>query len=158
MSPEAPAKVRRIASDDPALHPSWPLLEFLLSIGADEFAVRFIYCGAEGKAACERLAATLASASLGERTRECTVTYASQSNPRPVKVWRFDRRSLEALREIMPGVLSADDTSHAWAEDLCVYRRGELLFGTVTHEQFAFLQVFDAEWSAWKAAAERRAT
>jgi len=145
MSPEVPVKDRTLASDGSALHPGWPLLEFLLSIGADEFAVRFIYCGDESKAACERLVATLASASLGQRTRECTVTSGGESNPRPVEVWRFDQRSLEALRNVMPGILSSGDASQAWAEDLCVYRHGELLFGTVTHEQFAFLRVSDAE-------------
>jgi hypothetical protein len=155
MSPEWPVKSRILASDDPVLHPGWPLLEFLLSIGADEFAVRFMYWGDEGKPACDRLAETLASASLGERTRECTTTYVHESNPRPVEVWRLDRRSLAALQKVMPGILSSGDTSQAWAEDLCVYRRGELVLGTGTHEQFAFLRVSDNDWNAWDAKAAR---
>src|SRR6185503_1021032 len=102
MSPEAPGKDRPLASDDPALHPGWELLDFLASIGADEFAVRFMYAGDDGKSACDRLARRLAFASLGVRTRECTVTYAKESNPRPVEVWRLDAPAREALRGIMP--------------------------------------------------------
>src|SRR3954452_9396664 len=117
MSPEARAKDRPLASDDPALHPGWGLLEFLASIGADEFAVRFMYAGDDGKGACDRLARKLAFASLGERMRECTVTYAEESNPRPVQVWRLDAPSREALREIMPdGVLGSSASKQAWAE------------------------------------------
>jgi hypothetical protein len=161
MPPEAPANKRPIAPDDPALHPGWQILEFLASIGADEFAVRFMYSGDEGKEACDRLVRRLEFASLGNRTRQCTVTYAKECNPRPVKVWRLDPTSLEALREIMPdGVLGSGEWKEAWAEDLCVYRRGELLFGTVSYEQYAFFQLPDAEWRLWEAhaAAARRAT
>jgi hypothetical protein len=149
MSTEAPSKDRTFTSDDPAVHPGWALVEFLLSIGADEFSLSLIHCGDEGKSVCDRLAGTLAFASLGERTRECTVTYGGQGNPRPIEVWRLDQRSLEALRQVMPGILSSGDRSLAWAEDLCVYRRGALILGTVTHEQFAFLRISDDEWNAW---------
>lgn len=161
MSSKAPDNNRPIDSGDRALHPGWDLLEFLASIGADEFTVRFMYAGEEGKAACARLVQKLAFASLGKRTRECTVTYANQSNPRPVDVWRFDAAGREALREVMPGgVLGSTAWKDAWAEDLCVYRRGGLLFGTVTHERYAFLRLTDAEWEQWEAnaAAARRAT
>jgi hypothetical protein len=161
MSPEAPAKDRPLSSDDPVLHPGWELLDFLASVGADEFAVRFMHAGDDGKDPCDRLVGKLAFASLGERTRECTVTHAKESNPRPVEVWRFDARGREALREIMPeGVLGSSAWKDAWAEDLCVYRRGELLFGTVTHERYAFLRLADSEWRQWEAqsAASRRAT
>ncbi|HEY2589062.1 MAG TPA: hypothetical protein VGI81_25185 [Tepidisphaeraceae bacterium] len=161
MSPEAPAKDHPLASDDPALHPGWELLQFLASVGADEFAVRFMYAGEAGKGACDRLKQRLTFASLGTRTRECTVAYAKESNRRPVEVWRFDPPGREALRDVMPdGVLGSTAWTDAWTEDLCVYRRGELLFGTVTHEQYAFVRLTDAEWSKWEAqaAAARRAT
>src|SRR5689334_2894338 len=106
MSAGPPAKDHPLAADDRALHPGWGLIEFQASIGADEFAVRFVRAGEDGKGACERLVHKLAFASLGERTRECTVTYAKEDNPRPVEVWRLDAPSREALREIMPdGVL-----------------------------------------------------
>jgi hypothetical protein len=161
MSPEAPTRDRPLASDDPALHPGWPLLEYLLSVGADEFAVRFMYARDDGKDARDQLMGKLAFASLGDRTRECTVAYDKESNPRPVGVWRFDPKSLDALRDVMPaGILRSGDMGSAWAEDLCVYRGGELLFGTVTHEQYAFLRLSDAEWRRWEThlAASRRAT
>jgi hypothetical protein len=161
MPPEAPAKDRPLASDDLALHPGWDLLEFLGSIGADQFAVRFMYAGDDGKGACDRLVRKLGSTPRGERARECTATYANESNPRPVEVWPLDAPGREALREIMPdGVLGPSTWKDAWAEDLCVYRRGELLFGTVTHERCAFLRLTDAEWRQWEAqsAAARRAT
>src|SRR5438477_9632524 len=71
--PEAAPKDRCLSSDDPALRPGWRLVEFLLAAGADEFAVRFLYAG-DAKEKCDRLAAKLAFAALGERTRECTVS------------------------------------------------------------------------------------
>jgi hypothetical protein len=152
MSPETPAKDRPLASDDPTLHPGWELLDFLASIGADEFAVRLMYAGDDGKASCDRLVQKLAFASLGARTRECTVTYAKESNPRLVEVWRLDAPGREALREIMPdGVLGSSAWKDAWSEDLCVYRHGELVFGTVTHERYAFVRLTDAEWNQWEA-------
>jgi len=157
MSPEAPAEDRPLPTDDPALSPGWSLLAFLLSIGADEFSLRFMYAGDEGKAPCEDLLGRLSFALLGDRTRECTVSYDKESNPRPVRVWRFDRHSLTALRDVLPdGVLdSGSFTRLAWAEDLCVYRAGELLFGAVTHERYAFLRLPEAEWKQWNATAER---
>src|SRR6188472_2740304 len=107
MSTEPSTKDVQIPSDDPSLHPGWALLEYLLSIGADEFAVSITrYGNKDGKDAGDRLQAQLAFAELGHRVRECTVTYGNNSNPRPVTVWRFDQLSLSALRDIMPlGIL-----------------------------------------------------
>lgn len=157
MPPEAPPKDRPFPPDDAALRPGWALLEFLLSIGADEFSLPFMYAGDGGKAACDDLREKLIFSLLGDRTRECTVTYAAERNPRPVRVWRFDRQSLRALRDVMPdGVLDSGSlTRPAWAEDLCVYRAGDLLFGTVTHERYAFLRLPEAEWRQWNATHER---
>jgi hypothetical protein len=150
--PQSPAQDRPLASDDPILRPGWQLLEFLCSIAADEFTVRVLYAGDGAKQACDKFAQKLAFASLGERTRECTVTYAKERNPRQVAVWRLDSAALNALREIMPdGVLGSSAHKDAWVEDLCVYRRGELIFGTVSHERYAFLRLSDAEWRKWEA-------
>jgi hypothetical protein len=58
------------------------------------------------------------------------------------------------------GVLNYSTSKDAWAEDFCVYRRGELVFGTISHEQYAFFRLTDAEWRQWEAqsaAAARRA-
>jgi hypothetical protein len=155
MSPEAPAEDRSFPTDDPALRPGWALLEYLLSIGAEEFSLRFLYAGDEGKAPCDDLMGKLDFALLGDRTRECTVTYDKESNPRPVRVWSFDRQSLKALRDVLPDVVldSGSSTRPAWAQDLCVYRAGELLFGAVTHERYAFVRLPEAEWRQWGATA-----
>jgi hypothetical protein len=148
-----------LAASDPAVRPGWNLLEFLSSIGADEFAVRFMYAGDDGEGTCERLARMLAFASLGERIRECSVTYAHERNPRPVEVWRLDLAGVSALREVMPdGILGSTARVDAWAEDLCVYRRGELLLGTISHERLAFLRISDEEWGRWQAWAAQRRT
>jgi hypothetical protein len=161
MSLEPTSQDRDLASGDPALHPGWRLLEFLMALGADEFSVRFRYAG-DAKGECDRLAEKLAFASLGQRTRECTVTFDYEVNPRPVEVWRLDRESLAALRDVSPeGVLGPDSwKARAWAEDLCVYRDGALLFGAVSHEQIASLRLTEAEWQQWKAQPpdDRRAT
>ena len=105
MSSGTSTRTRFLAPGNPALHPGWPLLDFLLSIGCDEFAVTFMYNG-EARAACDHLAGRLALSSLGDRTRERTVTYAGQQNPRAAEAWRLDPPALIALRDVMPaGVL-----------------------------------------------------
>jgi hypothetical protein len=129
-------------------------LEFLASIGADEFAVRFLYAGEYGRAACDRLHQKIEFASAGKLSRECTVTSTNDSNPRNVKVWRFSPVVRHVLREVMlDGILGSSASRDAWAEDLCVYRRGELLFGTITHERYVFLRLSNAEWKTWEAQA-----
>jgi len=160
MLPGSPIRTRFLAPEDPALHPGWPLLDFLMSIGCDEFAVTFMYSG-DARAACGQLAGRLAFSSLGDRTRERTVTYAGQQNPRAAEGWRLDPSALVALREVMPaGVLGQPHVRDAWAEDFCVYRQSALVLGVVTHEDLAFLRLTDAEWRRWsrRSAAQRRAT
>jgi hypothetical protein len=146
-------ETRWFEADDQGLVPGWPLIEFLISIGADEFAVRFVYVGGDGggKEECDQLFSRLAFAFIGERTRECTVTYASETNPRPAEVWRMDADSLADLREVMPaGVRGSPNVERARAEDLCVYRQGQLLSGAVSHEQDASARLTDAEWDRWE--------
>lgn len=151
MSPADGAKDRPLNPADPVLRPGWRMLEFLLSLGADEFALRFLAAGTGADDACDRLAETLTFASLGNRVRECTVTYGEETNPRPIQVWRLNTASLAALRQIMPGgIMETSDGRRAWAEDLCVYRNGDLLLGTVTHEQYAFLRISVAEWTRFE--------
>ena len=152
MSHDSPAKDRPLAIEDRTLHPGWELIEFLASIGADEFTMDFLYVGDDGKAACDRLVQKLAFASLGQLTRECTVTYANESNPRPIEVYRLNAQAREVLRAIMPeGIFDSGTSSNAWVEDVCVYRRGELLFGTVLHEKYAFVRLTEFEWQQWEA-------
>ena len=139
---------RVFSEDDPALRPGWMLLEFLMGIGADEFAVRFLYAGKE-KERCDRLKAKLDIASIGERRRECTV-WQENDRWREIEVWRLDRESVEMLKEVMPGVMGLVDWEGAWAEDLCVYRGWELVFGTVTHERWAFLRLSEDQWRRWE--------
>ena len=62
------------------------------------------------------------------------------------------------LRVMPSGVLGSSEGRSGWAEDLCVYRRGQLLFGTVSHEAYAFLHVSDAEWREWRRIAGRSGT
>jgi hypothetical protein len=149
MSPESVAKERPLAFDDPALHPGWKLLEYLLSIGADEFAISILE-GEGGEREGDWIESRLMSASIGLRVRECAVTYGNDANPRPIEVWRLDTQSLEALREIMPAGIIDQVSAKSCIEDLCVYRHGELLFGTVTHEEHAFFHLADAEWELWQ--------
>ena len=100
----SPTRTRLLNPDDPALHPGWPLLDFLMSIGCDEFAVTFM--NGNDPAACDQLVERLAFASLGDRVRERTVTYVGQDNPRAKESWRLDPPAVLALREVMPaGVL-----------------------------------------------------
>jgi hypothetical protein len=139
-----------LAGDDPVLWPGWELLEFLRGNGADEFAVRFLYAR-DFKEQCDQLAEKLAFALIGERRRECTV-WRDDDQWRMVEVYRLDQEAVEALKGVMPGVMGDGHwgAARAWAEDLCVYRDGELVFGTVTHERWAGLRVSEEEWEAWE--------
>ena len=149
--PQAPAKDRSFAPDDPALHPGWDLMGFLLSLKADEFSIRFMHAGETGKQHCDELLGKLSGYSLGMANRECSVTYAHEGNPRFVDVWRLNPMSLRALQEVMPdGILGTSHFASAWAEDLCVYRVGELIFSSVTHERIAVVRMTDSEWLQWQ--------
>jgi hypothetical protein len=162
MSPEVPAKDHTLAPDEPALHPGWDLLEYLISIGGDEISEIITgYGDDDGKTASDEIRRKLTFAFLGDRERECTVTYGNQTNPRSIWVWRLDRKSIDTLRDVMPaGIMRSDEPRPAWAEDLCVYRGGTLLLGTYTHERYAAIRLSDAVWARWEAhaAAARRAT
>jgi hypothetical protein len=125
----------------------WDLLDYLASIGGDEFSVRVLSTNA---AAVDHVSQSLDCVFLGKRVRECTVSFQHAANPREIEVWRFDSLGRSLLRRLMPsGILVADSTEDVWAEDLCVYRNGMLLLGTVTHEQHATLYVTAAEWEKW---------
>jgi hypothetical protein len=137
--------------EDPVLNPGWHLLQFLLSLGADEFTLTFLHVGDESAPECDQLIAQLAPFSLGQLTRECVVTYTNQSNPRPTETWRFNHDSLIVLRQLLPdGILTPAGSKSAWTENLCIFRQAALLFGTVTHETYAFLRLPPAEWQEWQ--------
>ena len=130
---------------------NWKFLRFLTARGADEFGVRILYWGNTGDPG--PLEAALAPFSLGTRERECTVWSSRQEKVRPTPVWQLNAESIAVLATLMPrGILTYDHNAGAWLEDLCVYRGGELVFGTVTHEQFAFVRLSDDEWASWQAA------
>src|SRR5438874_2633507 len=109
---------RRLPNDQLSLRLGWKLLAFLLSLGADEFSLRFIYVGDGNKPACDRLIEQLSAFSLGYKTRETTVTYAGEASSRSIEVWRLNEQSVESLQQLLPnGLLSEDLTVDARAED-----------------------------------------
>ena len=151
--PHRVPRERQLSPDDPAVRPGWPLLKFLHSVGADEFGLRFIYAGNDARPLADRLAARLDPYFIGTRERECVAGYDFDTKPRQVEVWRLSPQSIATLRDLFPGGLfGARVSPNAWAEDLCVYRGGRLVLGTVTHEEHAFLRLTDAEWQEWLAA------
>lgn len=129
------------------IRPGWDLLDFLASIGGDEFSVRVLSTNA---VAVDHVSQSLDCVFLGKHIRECTLSFEHEANPREIELWRFDSLGRSLLRRLMPdGILVANSTEDVWAENLCVYRNGELLLGTVTHEQHATLYVTAAEWEKW---------
>ena len=127
----------------------WGLLRFLVSIGADEFNLR-ILCG-DASAGAARFLGALAPFSAGVAERERTVRYVGEKNRQPIQVWRLNSEGIEALASIMPtGMFGRSSERDAWLEDLCVYRDGKLVFGTVTHERYAFARFSDEEWARWE--------
>ena len=127
----------------------WDLLRFLVSIGADEFNLRLICT--EPIAGADRFESALALFSSGMKERERTVRYRGESGRQAVPVWQLNSESITALASIMPaGIFGPSRARDAWVEDLCVFRGGKLVFGTVTHEQYAFVRLSDEEWSRWQ--------
>lgn len=131
----------------------WPLLESLIDFGADECTFTILLDG--GKPESEGLAdafiARLEFASLSEAVREVMSTATNEWH-KPVPRWRFDRAFLKALRDVQPqGVFFTSWSDPVIVEDFIVYRNGEILFGTVTHEGHASIRMTDAEWARWSA-------
>lgn len=131
----------------------WPLLESLLDFGADECSFTVLLDGGkpESESRSDAFIARLAFASLSEAVREVMST-ANGEWHQPVPRWRFDRPFLLALREVLPqGVFFTTWSDPVIVEDFVVYRGGELLFGTVTHERYASVRMDEEEWARWAA-------
>jgi hypothetical protein len=171
------------------LEPGWELLRFLETMGADEFTLRFLFEGGDpkkgavpvfvrepgsvaqahsvGRAHSDALFARLEEYYLGERERETgtgighVVGYELQIS-REIGTWRFDEESRRALRDVLPdGIMDGAVGNVAWCEDLCVYRGGELLLCTISHEHEAFLRLHRqevAQFEAWALREEERIT
>jgi len=143
------------------LDPGWELLGFLETMGADEFTLQFLFdfetapgegllikrspksdprpkLGGVGQAQSDALFARLEAYYVGEGERETWREHVES-----VEIWRFDRESRRALKDLLPDGIMGYSVGGAWCEDICVYRGGELLLGTISHEQEAFLRLHE---------------
>jgi hypothetical protein len=92
---------------------------------------------------------------IGKRRRDLQWGYPWPR--RAISVWRLDESSLAALKALMPdGLLGEGWIRRAAIEDLCVYRNGELLLWTISHEHEAEVELSDAEWHHWTLWSESR--
>jgi hypothetical protein len=155
------------------LDPGWELLGFLQTLGADEFTLQFLFdfetspgagllvkrsptidprpqFGGVGRAQSDALFARLEAYYLGERERETWPGHVES-----VETWRLDKESRRALKDVLPDGIMGYSVGGAWCEDLCVYRNGELLLGTITHENEAFLRLDRPEVARFEAWAQR---
>ena len=125
----------------------WAIVQFLWELGADDFSVRVIEGDEEhNEAWADKVLAKLSPFLIGRRHRECTVSYSGPELVGDFLVWRLDQSSIALLTELLPDGIKGI----TWAiEDLCVYRAGDLVLGTVTHEHEAFVRLYDDEWNRW---------
>jgi hypothetical protein len=142
-------------------------------MGADEFTLQFLFdfetgpgegvlikrspksdsrpkLGGVGEADSDALFAQLEAYYIGEGKRETW-----RGHVEPVEIWRVDRGSRQAIRGVLPDGVMGYSVGGAWCEDLCIYRGGELLLSTISHESEALLRLDRAELPRFEAWARR---
>ena len=124
------------------------LLQFCLNRGVDCFSVTFLYGNDEELRRIRATKAQLAPFSLGERHLEQTVWW---NNQRFIQTdcWSLNPQTIRLILDACDGSLSNYDMG-LLPEDWKFYRTGDLFLGFVSHEQYAFLRLSDAEIDEFK--------
>jgi hypothetical protein len=126
----------------------WAVIEWLASRGAGEFTVALM--GMEGSSVptLDRIEAALRPHELGNEMRARISSYGEDGFRGSTKLWALTSDTLQILHECFPNGPFAAPTydEGGWFEDLELYREKELVFGAVSHEGEAVLQLGHAEW------------
>lgn len=121
------------------------ILEYLLAQGADEFTITVMAIQDTPAPFADAFEDALEPFSRANDIRP-VLTESPDNALREVRLWALTRESLdELLRFHAAGLLATDVGPNGWLEDLIVYRRGELIFGVVSHEQTIVLRVANDE-------------
>ena len=134
--------------DRPGLHGDRAprLLRYLLAKGADEFTITVLALQDTPGPFADAFEDELGPYELRGAERVVLTAADSSKSTRFVRLWSFDATSLERLLTFMDdGPFHSPPGPDGWLEDLTIYRRGELLFGVVSHEQESVLRLTSDE-------------
>lgn len=121
------------------------LLDFCFASGVDCFTANFLYTSEAERLAMEtRFFDQLGPHSLGQQPLESMVVYAGHPPVEPTECWRLNELTIGLILEACDGSLSSEDFGR-YPEDWAFYRNGQLFLGFVTHEKYAFLQLFEED-------------
>ena len=133
-----PAPIERFLwATDTAPPATWQIARFLLDRGADEFSLTFIELDDGAAAHLADLAAGLQPFFKGTERREHLSAPNEDEYWRDTPVYTLSWDALPMLQEVFDDGLFGYPAYHApagWVEDPMIYRRGELVFGIVSHE------------------------
>jgi hypothetical protein len=121
---------------------SWRIAEWCIGKGATEFSLRLMSVQTTTPRAVEDIQRELRSFFVKIEKREVTFSVTHEEIP----LWRLCATSLSVLKRQMPnGAFAHNMTGEDWIEDLVIYRNKNLLFGTLSHEQCAFICASESE-------------
>ena len=122
------------------------LLRFLLECGADEFSITVMALHDTQAPFADAFEDELEPYALPLAPRRTIGAPAPTGLVRPIRLWTLNAASLERLISFLDdGLFLSPPGPDGWLEDLAIYRRGELVFGIVSHEQEAVLRLTAAE-------------
>ena len=139
---------RYLDAGDYAAALAWQLCAWCCDLGAQDFALDFLGTAPLGAEAYAQLEAPLRPFSRPPATRERLVARPGKPFARETKLWALTPESLRVLPGVLPrGPFEYPFGAPAWAEDLTLYRDGNLLLGIISHEDMGILRVTELEAS-----------
>ena len=120
------------------------MIGWCIDRGGDQFS--FSIVGIGSASSHQPLLDDLAAFYDGEHEREHMTTYAGDGARRR-DTWRLSRDSVAALEGHIAGGVFAEPVYSAdwWVEDFTVYRRGEIMLGVVSHEDYVLVRATELE-------------
>lgn len=141
-----PLVKRYLAPSDYSATDAWRLIEWCLSIGADEFTIDCVETDSRAGKVWSRFDKSVQQFFRGEQTRERMSGRTADDLTRTTKLWSLNDTTVEALKRALPsGVLAYDPMDAGWFEDPVFYRAGNLMLGVLSHEAFAVLRLSEVE-------------
>jgi hypothetical protein len=138
---------RFLAPSDFTQADTWRLVEWCLSIGANELTIDCLSADPQTEPAiwpafAKSLAPFMRSAEKRERMSGPTADDLVRQTP----LWELNRQTVEVLQRGLPrGLFGYDPAENGWFEDPILYRGGQLMLGVLSHEAFGVLRISEAE-------------
>jgi hypothetical protein len=142
-APWAPELMRRsLHGKDFKYAQTWTVLDWCLRHDASEFTVHVLTLGdIPLTPQLESTLRELEQFSLGREVRPELSNYGGSSFRHEVELWELNPVSAGHLKELLPvGLLSYVSDETGWVEDPHVFREGEIMFGSISHEDEGVVQ------------------